>query len=342
MTEAARHANPVERPDFARGLSNLADARAGATVVAVSDEFFAPGERMLAAAPPVFYPERFDDHGKWMDGWETRRRRGPGHDWAVVRLAMPGVIEAIELDTSFFTGNFPPAASVEACRVESGDPDAATVWQEIVPVVSLRGDDHRFCRVEAGEVFTHLRLNLYPDGGIARLRVHGRGRPRLAAAGGDVPDLAALGHGGRVVAVSDAHYGDPNAILAPGRGVNMGDGWETRRRREPGNDWGIIALGCPGRIERVVVDTAHFKGNFPARVSLQAARPENATDESLVPQSMFWETLLPEMPLQADAIHEFQTEQLVDVGVVSHVRCNLIPDGGISRLRLHGWPEGSG
>jgi len=338
MTEAAQYAASAERPDFARGLINLADARAGAAVVAVSDEFFAPGERMLAAGPPVFYPDRFDDHGKWMDGWETRRRRGPGYDWAVVRLAMPGMIDAIELDTSFFTGNFPPAASVDACRVASGEPGADTAWHEIVPVVSLRGDDHRFCAVPSDDEWTHLRVNLYPDGGIARLRVYGRGRPRLATTGDDMPDLAALGNGGRVVAVSDAHYGDPAAILAPGRGINMGDGWETRRRREPGNDWGIIALGCPGRIERVVVDTAHFKGNFPARLSLQAARPANATDESLVPQSMFWETLLPEMPLQADAIHEFGGGQLADLGSVSHVRCNLIPDGGISRLRLVGWP----
>jgi allantoicase len=334
MSAQPLHAEPAPRPEYARGLVNLADARAGAEVIAVSDEFFAPASRMLNPAPATFYPDRYDDHGKWMDGWESRRRRGPGHDWAVVRLGLPGTIAAIELDTAFFTGNFPPAASVEACHCETGDPDADSEWQELVPVVSLRGNDHRFCPVASDAVWTHLRVNLFPDGGLARLRVYGRGRPRLDA--GVEIDLAALGNGGRVVAVSDAHYGDPAAMLGPGRGVNMGDGWETRRRREPGNDWGIIELGQPGEIERVVVDTAHFKGNYPDRLSLQAARVPQATDESLVPQSMFWEMLLPEQKLRADAIHEFDAGHLQRLGPVTHVRCNLIPDGGISRLRLFG------
>lgn len=342
MSEQGLHASHPELPDYARGLTNLADERAGAAVVAVSDEFFAPGQRMLAAHPPVFYPERFDDHGKWMDGWESRRRRGPGHDWAVLRLGLPGVISAIGLDTSFFTGNYPPAASVEACRLDRGDPDAGTVWQALVPVQSLQGDDQRICPVASTAVWTHLRVNLYPDGGLARLRVYGRGRPALDEDADPPPDLAALANGGRVVAVSDAHYGDPSAILAPGRGVNMGDGWETRRRREPGNDWGIIELGHPGEIRQVIVDTAHFKGNFPDRVSLQAAFVPAATDLSVVPQSLFWEPLLPEQPLGADAIHEFGGEVLRRLGPVTHVRCNLIPDGGISRLRLRGRPQRPG
>ncbi|MQM38176.1 allantoicase [wastewater metagenome] len=340
-TEPRIEAPPVELPAFARGRINLADAGAGAAAVAASDEFFAPLERMLAADAPVFYPERFDDHGKWMDGWETRRRRNGGHDWAVIRLAAPGVIHGLDLDTSFFTGNFPPAATVEACHCPDGDPDDAAAWTTLLPTLSLAGDRHHFHAVDDGRTWTHLRVRIFPDGGIARLRAYGEVRRDWSDTAMQTDaDLAALMNGGRVVAWNDAHYGTPR-ILHPGRGVNMGDGWETRRRREPGNDWCIVALAHPGVIERAVVDTAHFKGNYPDRCSIQAAYVPEATDESLVTQSMFWPTLLDEQPLSADSIHEF-TALADDIGVVTHVRFNIIPDGGVSRLRLFGRPYRNG
>lgn len=330
----------VEPPAFARGAVNLADPRLGTRVVAVSDEFFAEAPRMLNPAPAVFYPDRYDDHGKWMDGWESRRRRDTGHDWCVLALGVPGVIEGVDFDTSFFTGNYPPAASLEGCRLEAGEPDESTRWEPIVAPVSLDGDSHRFVEVHDERVWTHLRVNILPDGGLARLRVYGRAVPdRTALTGRDDVDLAALGHGGRAVACSDAHFGEPLNLLAPGRGVNMGDGWETRRRREPGNDWCIIALGQPGEIRSVEVDTAHFKGNFPAACSIQAALVDQGTDASLIPQSLFWPVLLPEQPLTADAVHEFDLSLLAALGTVSHVRFNIIPDGGVSRLRLRGRPR---
>lgn len=327
----------VPLPAFAESAVNLADGSLGAEIVAASDAFFAPAPRMLNPDQPVFHPTRYDDHGKWMDGWETRRRRGPGHDWCVVRLALPGVIQGVDFDTSFFTGNFPPAASLEACYSPGADPRDDTEWTQLVAPTSLAGDTHHFLPVGEPRHWTHVRVSLFPDGGIARLRVYGQPWCDWASRpAGDEYDLLALVNGGRQVGCSDAHYGQPRNLLRPGRGVNMGDGWETRRRREPGNDWCILQLGHPGTVRRVEVDTAHFKGNFPDRCSIQAALVTAATDRSLVPQSMFWETLLPEQKLQADAVHAF-TEQLNAIGPISHVRFNIIPDGGVSRLRLFGY-----
>ena len=342
MSEDVLVAPPVEQPPFAQGRVNLADAAIGARATACTDEFFAPMERMLDPAPPVFYPARFDDHGKWMDGWETRRRRNGGHDWCVVRLALPGRVRGVDFDTSFFTGNYPPAAALEACYCPDGEPGEGTRWHSVVGSTGLEGDSHRFVPVSDDRPVTHLRLHLYPDGGIARLRVYGDVWCDWSRKPADrLHDLLALENGGRAVAYSDSHYGHPLYLCRPGRGVNMGDGWETRRRREPGNDWCILQLGHPGIIERVEVDTAHFKGNYPDRCSVQGALVSWGTDESLVTQSMFWDTLLPEQPLQADNIHSFP-ELTAGLGPVSHIRLNVIPDGGVSRLRLWGrpWREG--
>ncbi|MEJ0003346.1 MAG: allantoicase [Pararobbsia sp.] len=323
-------------PEFVRRYVNLADPRLGAEAVAASDEFFAPMARMLNPEAAVFIPGKYDDHGKWMDGWETRRKRVAGYDWCIVKLARAGVIQGVDIDTSHFTGNYPPAAMIEACRLDEGAPDARTAWTEIVPAQSLQGNSHHYVEVAQRGAFTHLRLNIYPDGGIARLRVHGQ--PVVDWRGVDpaaLIDLAAVEHGAYVVGANNQHFGLASALLMPGRGVNMGDGWETRRRREPGNDWCIVALGHPGILRRVEVDTAHFKGNFPDRCSLQAARVAGGTDSSLITQSMFWETLLPEQPLRMDHVHTYEKE-LAALGSVSHVRFNIFPDGGVSRLRLFG------
>lgn len=325
-------------PDFIRRGVNLADPRLGAVAVSASDEFFAAKERMLDPAPAQFYPGRYDEHGKWMDGWETRRRRGIGHDSCIVRLARPGRIIGLELDTSHFTGNFPPAASVEACFVASGDPGADATWVPLLGSVTLRGNHHHYFEITEDTPVSHLRLNLYPDGGMARFRAYGQ--PLFEGAECDAEglvDLSAALNGGTVVAANNEHFGPAAVMLLPGRGVNMGDGWETRRRREPGNDWCVIALSRPGVIERIDVDTAHFKGNFPDRCSIQAARVDGGTAQSLVTQSMFWAELLPEQKLAADYVHSFRAE-LKSLGPISHVRFNMIPDGGVSRLRFWGRP----
>jgi allantoicase len=325
-------------PDFTRRCLNLADSRLGAQALTASDEFFAPKERMLEPQPAVFIPGKYDDHGKWMDGWETRRKRTTGQDSCVVKLARRGTIEGVDIDTSHFTGNYPPAASIEACTTPNDAPPDDVQWHMLVAPTALQGNQHHYIGVRHADSFTHIRITLFPDGGVARLRVYGK--PVLdfahaAATSGELVDFAAAVNGAYVVAANNQHFGLASNMLLPGRGINMGDGWETRRRREPGNDWAIVALAHPGVIRKIGVDTAFFKGNYPDRCSLQAAYVAGGTDESLITQSMFWPALLAEQPLRMDAEHCYERE-IAAIGAVTHVRFNIFPDGGVSRLRLWG------
>ena len=312
----------------------LEHPRLGSRVTRATDEFFGAKERLIDAAEPVFIDDKYDDHGKWMDGWESRRKREPGHDSCIVRLGVPGIIHGFDVDTSHFTGNFPPEVSLEACVSDVDAPEDG--WIEIVPKTGISGDAHHYLDVRNDRVFTHVRLNIYPDGGVARLRIFGEVRADFTGVDGYV-DLAAVEHGGRPIACSDEHYGSVHNLTAPGRGMTMGDGWETARRRGPGNDWVIIALGQPGVIERAEIDTAHFKGNYPDRVSLEAAMFES--DDEASDESAQWQTLLPETRLKMDQQHYFDNV-LNDIGTVSHVRMSIYPDGGVSRLRLFGQVHG--
>ncbi len=312
----------------------LEQPRLGTRVTYATDEFFGAKERLIDPDDPVFVEGKYDDHGKWMDGWESRRKRQPGHDWCVIRLGVPGVIHGFDVDTSFFTGNYPPQVSIEACVGEGDAPDEG--WVELVPKTDIGGDAHHYLDVRNDSVFTHVRLHIYPDGGVARLRIFGEIRADFTDVDGYV-DLVAVEHGGRPVACSDQHYGNVHNLLAPGNAANMGDGWETARRRGPGNDWVILALGRAGVIERAEIDTAHFKGNYPDRVSLEAALFDG--DGNAVNESPKWQTLLPETKLKMDQKHYFD-EALQDIGPVSHVRVSIYPDGGISRVRLFGQVHG--
>lgn len=316
-------------------LTDLAQPRLGGDVVYATDDFFADKARLIAPTDPVFIPDKYDDHGKWMDGWESRRKRAPGHDWCIVKLGRPGRIEGVEIDTRHFTGNYPPAASIEACASPAKIPDDKTVWTPLVARVDLNGNDRRFIAVNHDGVFTHVRLNIFPDGGVARLRVFGRIHIDWSKVSTDEEvDLAAMEWGARGLAANDEHFGRVANMLAPGRGVNMGDGWETRRRREPGHDWSVIALGHPGMIERIIVDTAHFKGNYPDRCSIQATG-EVMSDDDAIKNAASWPVILPEQKLQADHIHEF-TKEIAKHGAIRFVRLNIFPDGGVSRLRMLG------
>lgn len=332
-------APPADLPEWAQRSVDLANPRLGAEALYASDDFFAEVARMLNPEPAQFVPGKFDTNGKWMDGWESRRKRVAGHDWALLKLGVKGRIRGFDVDTSHFVGNYPPAVSIEATVSDSDDVDVlkTAAWTEILPATALGPSSHHIVESVSDGVWTHLRINIFPDGGIARLRVYGQPVGGLEnACGGQLVDLLALENGGRPVAWNDASFGSSaTSLLLPGRGQNMGDGWETRRRREPGNDWCVLQLGAPGIIEKIEVDTAFFKGNYPDRCSIQAAYVTGGTDRSATTQSMFWPVLLSEQKLQMDAVHIF-SEEIAKLGPITHVRFNIFPDGGVSRLRLWG------
>ena len=319
-------------------LIDLASEKLGGAVLIANDEFFAPKENLLKPSAPIFIEGKYTDLGKWMDGWETRRRRTPGHDWCIIRLGLPGLIRGIIVDTTHFRGNYPEQCSLEACTLD-GQPTVEqitceeTQWTAILPVSELVGNSSNPFEVDTVDHFTHLRFKIYPDGGVARLRVYGEAVPdwdRLERSGSEI-DLAAIENGGLVLSCSDMFFGHKHNLIMPGRAVNMSDGWETKRRRGPGHDWITIKLGKPGRIRVVEVDTSYFKGNFPDSCSLEACK----TNGHILPEDIEWKPLLPQTKLQAHTRHLFEDEVL-DVGTISHVRFNIYPDGGVSRLRLFG------
>lgn len=306
---------------------DLAGERAGGCVLAASDDFFAEKENLINATDPVFAPDKYTDHGKWMDGWESRRRRGPGYDWAAIQLGIPGIIRGVIVDTRFFTGNYPEQMSLEAATAETNTRvEDIEDWIEVVPKSPLRGDSLNSFEVASSQRFTHVRLNIFPDGGVARLRVHGEALPDWRHLGPEI-DLAAAASGATVIDSSDRHYGHPRNMLMPGRARNMGDGWETRRRRGPGHDWAILRLAADGVIERIEVDTSHFKGNFPDACSL---------DVSPTGEEGSWTEAVPQSKLRADAQHLLQAGPAAVARPARFARFHIYPDGGISRLHLLG------
>ncbi|WP_280265592.1 allantoicase [Nocardia wallacei] len=308
-------------------LPDLAVRRVGGSVVAANDEFFAERENLIADAAPVYRPHTFNNKGQEYDGWETRRRRdgSPGPDWALIRLGIAGVPAALVVDTAHFVGNYPPQVSIEGACV-TGQPTVeqllAADWHTVVPRSPVEGDSHNVFEVSEDRRLTHVRLNMHPDGGIARLRVHGTAVPDPQWID-DVPfDLVALRNGGRAVACSDGFFSPPNNMLQPGISRFMADGWEMRRRRDDGNDWATIALAAEAVPSVLELDTTHYKGNAPARISLDGYTPGG----DLV-------SLLEPVALQPDAPHWFR---LAGDRPVNQVRLNVFPDGGIARLRLYG------
>ncbi len=321
-------------------LVDLAAERLGGAVLYANDEFFAPKENLLKASAPVWREGEYTDRGKWMDGWESRRRRTPGFDWCVIRLGLAGRIRGALVDTSFFRGNYPEQCSLEACAVE-GYPEVEqllgdeTRWTEILPPVRLEGDSQNSFPVAGTERFTHVRFKIYPDGGVARLRIYGEVVPDPARLKGPGEvDLAAVEHGGLVVAASDMFFGHRHNLIMPGRALSMSDGWETKRRRGPGNDWAVVRLGARGTVKRVEVDTSHFKGNYPESCSLEACDAEGVPVDELNASSLAWREVLPRTRLQAHTRRVFD-ETLKGVGAVTHVRLQIYPDGGVARLRVH-------
>jgi len=315
-------------PDFTH-LVDLASRRLGGSVVAANDELFAPRESLIRPEPPTFSPYTFGPKGQVYDGWETRRRREPGYDWAVVRLGMPGVVRGVVVDTAFFTGNHPPEVSVEGAFVD-GYPSPAELegiaWFPLVPRSPVEGDTRAPFAVDVERLTTHVRLCLHPDGGVARLRVHGQGVPDPRWLGVGPLDLAAVENGGDVVECSDTFYSSPRNLLAPGPARVMGEGWETARRRDGGNDFVEIRLAGPGVVQVAELDTSCFVGNAPGWAGLRG-RDDRGGDGAA------WVDLLTRRRLQPDSRHRFLAD---DSAEVTHVRLDVYPDGGMARVRLWG------
>ncbi|MDQ1737489.1 MAG: allantoicase [Pseudonocardiales bacterium] len=297
----------------------------GGSVIATSDELFAPADNLIIDGPAVHDATAFSSRGKVYDGWETRRRRqdrGQGVDWAVIRLGAPAVIRGVVVDTAFFTGNFPPFASIEGTTLlgyPSPDEVLAASWMPLLDKTELDGDTANAFAISVAErLITHLRLSIYPDGGVARLRVHGEivADPRFL--GGRI-DLAATVHGARITGCSNMFYASPANLIAPGRSRVMSDGWETARRRDDGNDWVTVVLAGAAFVDDVVIDTSRFVGNAPGQVRL--------TDASTGTE------LLGLTRLQPDTVHRFPVAQRE---AVTEVRVDVFPDGGLSRLRVNG------
>ena len=321
--------NP-DAPSFTT-LPDLASRALAGSVVYANDELFAQRENLITPERAVFSTEDFGHKGKVYDGWETRRRREPGHDWAIVRLGVPGVVRGVNVDTSWFKGNYPPYASVEAASFEwhpSVDELEAADWVTLVEKSPVSGDTDNYFSVEDGRRYTHLRLTIYPDGGVARFRVHGEPVPDPRFLTGTV-DLAALENGGSVTDCSNMFYSSPTQILQPGRARIMGEGWENARRRDDGNDHVTVKLAAPGLVRRVEIDTSYFVGNAAGWARLSGVN--EATGDVDDPST--WTELVPKTRLQPDTRHFFRVRP---DAAVTHVRLDVYPDGGLARLRVNG------
>ncbi|KAK2157115.1 hypothetical protein LSH36_198g04010 [Paralvinella palmiformis] len=298
-----------QKPSFTE-LNDLISSKIGGKVIFSTDDWFATAENLIKAEEAVFEPASFTDFGKWMDGWETRRKRIPGHDWCIIQLGAAGIIHGVDIDTSHFTGNYAPKVSIQA----------ANIYQDLP---ARRGD-----RMGQGQNMEERKM-------IDKLK-------------SEVIDLAAMLNGGICLAYSNAHFGHPKNMIGPGRSKFMRDGWETARRLDrpavlqadangilqvPGSEWAVFKLGHPGVITKVEIDTNHFKGNFPDSCWIEVCRSDDPSFD--VPRTG-WKTLLPAKKLSAHNIHYFTGNQLRSSGTVTHARIFMAPDGGISRVRLWG------
>ena len=320
------------------GLIDLAQSRLGSKIVYKSDEFFAPAKRIINPWPPVFKEGVFDKHGKWMDGWETRRKRGKGYDYLILKLGKPGRINKIDIDTSYFSGNQPSKISLQACFSKKKLPNKNTKWITILKKKPTKANSHHFFNIKNKSIFTHIKLNIYPDGGIARIRIYGSMKI-LKNFTGKVLNLTSVLYGATPIACNNEHFGRAENILAPGMGKNMGDGWETRRSRGKNFDWLIIKCAVAGKIKKIQIDTHHFKGNYPDKCSIQAALiNKKISGRAIVNNSKKWKLLLNKVKLRAHQKHNFKNNLMKDKKV-NYIKINIFPDGGISRIRVFGKAE---
>ena len=316
-------------------MIDLTQKRLGTKVVYQTDEFFAKANRIIDSNEPIFIPNKFDNHGKWMDGWETRRKRKKGHDYLIVRLGKEGIISKINISTLHFNGNQPEFASVEACYSKKKIPDKKIKWQVILNKKKTKPNCNNIFSIKNKSIFTHIKLNIFPDGGVARLRIYGEILVNKVFFGKKIINMSALSNGASVIACNNEHFGKAENILAPGSSKNMGDGWETRRSRGKNFDW-VIFKCVTGQINNIQIDTHHFKGNYPDMCSVQGTYlNKNVNNKSIILKSKKWKKILNKVKLYSHKKHNFKNK-LIKNTKINYIRINIYPDGGISRVRIFG------
>jgi allantoicase len=328
----------ITQPAFTK-FTDLAAERLGGKALLCSDDFFAEKENLLKPGRGIFIADKYTDRGKWMDGWESRRKRTPGHDWCIIQLATSGKIHNVDIDTNHFLGNHPPHASIDACYIPANqilDVEKIT-WTEILPKSPLKPGSQNFYGIADKNIYTHLRLNIYPDGGVARLKVYGEVFQDWSSVDeNELIDLAAAVNGAKSILCNDMFFSHMDNLIMPGRGINMGDGWETKRNRTPNNrDWVIVRLAHKGVIEKILIDTCHFKGNYPDSCLIEGCNISRDEESKVETSAIQWTIILPQVKLSADNEHLYEKE-IASKEVFTHVRLSIFPDGGVSRMRLLG------
>ena len=317
------------------GLIDLAQPRLGSKVIFKTDDFFASANRIINPSPAVFKEGLFDKNGKWMDGWESRRKRTSGHDFLIIKLGKSGSINKVDVDTSHFNGNQPSMISLEGCYSKSKNIKDLK-WKTLIGKKKTKANSHHMFKSSSKSIFTHIKLNIFPDGGVARLRLYGSISKENNKFGNKTINLASLLNGATVIACNNEHFGKAENILAPGKAKNMGDGWETRRRRDKGFDWLILNPINGKKIDKIEISTHHFKGNFPSHCSLQAAFvPNKKSSSSIIKNSVKWKFLLNKVNLSANKTHKFKNI-LMKNDKINFIKINIFPDGGISRFKIFG------
>ncbi len=287
-------------------------------------------------------PGTYDQRGEVVDGWETRRHAGPDGDWAIVRLGAPGRLRAVDVDTRFFTGNHPSGCRIDACVLglldDPTDPRAR--WRTVVESTALEPDSHNLFGIDDSHRYTHVRLVLESDGGVARLRVYGDVVPDPDSWADVTVEVSGVEQGGRVEWSSDDFYSNAWSLIAPNRPRNMGDGWEARRRRDVGpdsHDAVMISFAGGTDLRRLEIDTSYFVFNATPEVSVLGSRtqPDDENGWALV---TFDVPVLPRTAIAADARQTFT----VNSTGITALRLQAYPDGGIARLRAFGTPTAEG
>ena len=322
---------------------DLAAEKIGGKVLYATDDFFAEKENLIKEGRGIFIADKYTDRGKWMDGWESRRKRTAGHDWAIVKLGTTGRIKGFDIDTNHFLGNHPPFASVEAINLETDLEDWSKSdeleWEEVLEKSPLDPGSQHFFEIKAekaDKIYTHLRLHIYPDGGVARFRVYGEAFKNWdLVSENQTLDLALITNCGKALACNDMFFSAMDNLISPTSGKNMGDGWETKRNRTPNNeDWVILRLGHQGLVNKISVDTKHFKGNYPDTCAIDACDSED--DKAVIAGDVVWKPLLERQKLEADQEHHFEANAIQKHKKITHIKLKIYPDGGVSRLRIIG------